>query len=187
MKKKCRTCKIEKELKEFYSAAGGGGKYGVRGTCKSCVRNRQASPESKAIRRAYTKSRPMAMKIKYKDYQQKYRGLHKDEPELKAYKRKWYLDNIVERRDKAREKNYGISGEQYRKLLSEQNGVCKICLKAEVMKNKHGKTFSLAVDHNHETGKVRGLLCMNCNQGIGKFQDSSVLLQRALDYKISYE
>lgn len=53
-------------------------------------------------------------------------------------------------------KRYGITPEQYDEILEEQGGVCKIC------KNLPGK-YRLHVDHDHETGKVRGLLCVTCN------------------------
>jgi len=62
---------------------------------------------------------------------------------------------------------------------SEQNGVCAIC--SGVSKNK-----SLAVDHNHVTGIVRGLLCDRCNRGLGNFQDSPKYFRRALEYLGTY-
>lgn len=182
MKKNCRICKIEKEPKEFYSIKSG--KYGVRGTCKNCTNIKNNSFEGKTVRNLYNKNRrPIASTLKIKDYQKEYRKMNK--PEAKIYKRKWYVDNRVEIRSKSREKKYGITREQFDKILLEQNGVCRICLKAETMKNGHNTIMSLAVDHNHETGKVRGLLCINCNQGIGKFKDNPVLLQRALEYLIN--
>lgn len=70
---------------------------------------------------------------------------------------------------------YGITLEFYRGLLASQNGVCAICLKVD-------DYYSLAVDHNHETGNVRGLLCSNCNLALGKFKDSPDLLRKAGEY-----
>lgn len=60
---------------------------------------------------------------------------------------------------------YGISIFDYNKMLKDQNGVCKICNKEEVLYNR-----TLAVDHCHTTGKIRGLLCMDCNKHLGGYE-----------------
>ena len=73
-------------------------------------------------------------------------------------------------------KNYGITVEQYDELLDEQQGSCAVCQ----LECKTGKR--LAVDHNHETGEIRGLLCSKCNMGLGMFQDSVKLLAKAGAY-----
>jgi len=69
---------------------------------------------------------------------------------------------------------YGISVAEYNKLFQKQNGVCAIC----------GRTNKrrLVVDHNHITGEVRGLLCDNCNKGIGLMGDSIPLFEKAIKY-----
>jgi len=61
---------------------------------------------------------------------------------------------------------HGLTLEAYDKMFEQQNGVCAICGLPETRKNQYG-TRKLSVDHDHLTGKVRGLLCSNCNQGIG--------------------
>lgn len=58
---------------------------------------------------------------------------------------------------------YGVTVEEYAEILRSQDGVCAICHQP----CSTGK--SLAVDHDHETGRVRGLLCRRCNRGIGHF------------------
>lgn len=70
---------------------------------------------------------------------------------------------------------YGITLQEYNKLLKKQNGVCAICKKTEINRK-------LSVDHNHETGKIRGLLCQKCNAGIGMFQDNIKLFQNVIGY-----
>lgn len=70
---------------------------------------------------------------------------------------------------------FGITMEQYRKLLKSQKDVCAICSQPEQKK-------LLAVDHDHRTGKIRGLLCSNCNMGLGKFKDDKELLKKAVLY-----
>lgn len=71
-------------------------------------------------------------------------------------------------------KEYGLSWEEYLELVKKFNNQCGIC---------GGKdSISLSIDHNHKTGKVRGLLCNNCNNGLGRFKDSTSLLNKAIDY-----
>ena len=74
--------------------------------------------------------------------------------------------------------HFGISAEEYQERLEKQGGTCAIC--NATAGNKEGDR--LAVDHDHETGEVRGLLCAACNRGVGYFQDDPMLLKRAADY-----
>lgn len=70
---------------------------------------------------------------------------------------------------------YGIAPEDYEKMYNEQEGVCAIC------KKPHGER-RLCVDHDHLTGKVRGLLCDGCNLGIGYFRENQAALASAIEY-----
>ena len=76
---------------------------------------------------------------------------------------------------------YGISADDYALLLREQNGVCAICHRPEETWSKGVKRY-LAVDHDHETKEVRGLLCGRCNPGLGYFQDDILRLEAAIRY-----
>ena len=72
-------------------------------------------------------------------------------------------------------------------MLADQNGVCAICGKDEP--NEHGRTgkkFRLAVDHCHDTGVVRGLLCQKCNRASGLLKDDLTLLQKAMEYLLCH-
>jgi hypothetical protein len=99
----------------------------------------------------------------------------------KEYKEKYYeekketLKKQFKRYDLKRK--FGITQEEYNQMHDDQNGCCKIC-------GRHRRNFTnaLAVDHNHVTGKVRGLLCKNCNQGLGYFKDNVELLIKAIEY-----
>ena len=71
---------------------------------------------------------------------------------------------------------YGVTLEQYDKMFEGQNGVCAICGGI----NKSDRR--LAIDHNHETGKIRGLLCSNCNTGIGMLKENINILCSAISY-----
>lgn len=80
--------------------------------------------------------------------------------------------------DKQMQKNYGISLSTYNRMFVEQGGVCKICS----LPQKSNRNERLAIDHCHETGKVRGLLCDGCNRGIGLLKDDYRILERATSY-----
>lgn len=73
--------------------------------------------------------------------------------------------------------NYGITLEDYNEMFEEQNGCCKIC-------NKHQTEFkiSLHVDHSHETGIIRGLLCGPCNQALGMLKENPITIKNMLEY-----
>ena len=76
---------------------------------------------------------------------------------------------------------YGITLEEYLDLAESQHFVCKLCGKENfAMGQNH--SGCLVVDHDHKTGKVRGLLCHNCNRALGLFQDDPELLLRASQY-----
>lgn len=77
---------------------------------------------------------------------------------------------------RARLKAYGVSEDEYLARLDQQSGTCAIC--REVCST--GK--NLAVDHDHSTGAVRGLLCARCNTGIGNLRDRPDLLRQAVEY-----
>ena len=78
---------------------------------------------------------------------------------------------------------YGISLPQYKTLLHKQNGVCAICKKPETLL-RNGVTQPLSVDHDHVTGKVRGLLCRACNLMLGLSDESPTNLLSAIRYLI---
>jgi hypothetical protein len=80
-------------------------------------------------------------------------------------------------------KNYGLDTNGYEKLLNIQQGGCAICgKKSDTYLPQCKKNKKLAVDHDHETGKIRGILCENCNRGIGLLSHSIELLKNAMDY-----
>lgn len=72
-----------------------------------------------------------------------------------------------------RRRKYGLSHDEFLSMVEKQKGQCAICM--VVMD-------SPVVDHNHLTGKIRGLLCHNCNVAIGLFADSAFFIERALEY-----
>lgn len=81
-------------------------------------------------------------------------------------------------------KTYGITAEQFERMLQDQGGVCAICRRLPNGTNHVER--NLVIDHCHKTGKVRGLLCNNCNAGMGIIGDSVEHLEAALSYLRAY-
>lgn len=75
-------------------------------------------------------------------------------------------------------KTFGITLEEYTKILTEQGGVCAVCKKSP-------QTKYLAVDHCHKSERIRGLLCAQCNTALGLLQDSLEIIQRLAEYVIN--
>lgn len=83
--------------------------------------------------------------------------------------------------------NFGISLVQYKDMLEKQNYSCAICGKRNGLDlHRPGAAKELSVDHCHRTGQVRGLLCSDCNRGIGQLQDSPEIVRRAAEYLEQY-
>lgn len=76
---------------------------------------------------------------------------------------------------------YGITLADYERMRDEQGGLCAICRQPETAKRR-GVVMRLAVDHCHDTGKVRGLLCSSCNNGLGRFRSNPEVLESAARY-----
>lgn len=80
---------------------------------------------------------------------------------------------------------HGLTLEEYTIKLKEQNSVCAACGKEETGRNQYG-ILPLAVDHDHNTGKIRGLLCMRCNRALGLLGDSLETLKKLAQYRSKY-
>lgn len=127
--------------------------FGTKLSCRECVR---------AQSRDYRKRNLQV--IRAKDRARHHKRKHARRPQLGSLKL------------------YGITSDQYYSLLVKQCGVCAICKKPETSLSRSGKLRRLSVDHNHETGKVRGLLCFRCNVGIGYLLDDVSIISSAITY-----
>lgn len=161
--KTCRLCGETKPIEEFYKAPGC--VDGRRGECRTCfqssaVARKEANPELKEIARQRTAKWIEDNQDRYREYKRSYRQTDSFEKSF----RKWHL-----------KKNYGLTPEQYDEMLERQGGGCAIC-------GKPPGDIALHVDHCHDTGRVRGLLCFSCNAGLGQFRHDPQLLGRAMDY-----
>lgn len=101
-------------------------------------------------------------------------------------KKKWSTKNPDQAYTSMRKRNlksrYGISLTEYKKMFEAQGCKCAICGTTENNTTGDRKDWNFAVDHDHQTGKVRGLLCNNCNRALGLFQDNAQLLAEAKKY-----
>lgn len=116
---------------------------------------------------------------------------------VKEQKRKWSLKNKDKNKvyaskvtpQKQRQYSikgfFGLSWEEYTTLYLASNGKCGICSIKLSMSKEEG-THTAHIDHNHITGKVRGILCRSCNRGIGYLNDSSDRLFLAADYLLKH-
>lgn len=109
-----------------------------------------------------------------REIQRRFRAKHRDR--LNAAQRARMKANPEKRYWAELKYLYGILPEQYIDLLEKQRGVCAICHRPERTRRR------LSVDHDHDSGVIRGLLCTNCNAGIGNLGDNPGLLRVAAEY-----
>lgn len=100
---------------------------------------------------------------------------------VSTYQRKRYAEGLdpycsIRERGYRLKKQYGMTLEDYAIMSEQQDNKCSICL------TPTKTNVSLCVDHNHDTGEVRGLLCQPCNSGIGFLKDDPTILARAINY-----
>lgn len=126
---------------------------------------RKADPEAMEIHRA--KQRAMyRRKMEDPEFREKKR-------EVSALQRTRQPERVKKtHRESKRRTLYGIEPHEFDRMLAEQGGACAVCRRER----------RLVVDHDHETGAVRGLLCDSCNQGLGKFADDTERLNAAIAY-----
>jgi hypothetical protein len=155
-----------KPLEAFYKAKGA--RDGYRTECKFC-NNQQKHDRYMAD--------PEREKVRVKNWQQEnrqqvnaYRREYRSRPEVKAADRAGHL-----------KRKFQLTPEEYEAKLRWQRGVCLICQQPPA----EGKM--LDVDHDHQTGQVRGLLCRNCNHGLGKFYENPFLLAAAAGYLVMWD
>lgn len=141
-------------------------------TCRKCG-------ETKPVSDFYVKSRKSTFG---KDYSDSLAGFSSD-------CRKCHAGRMAERRKRLGDAyktsfkdweyrhKYGIGLDDYNRMFADQGGCCAICRKHQTEFKK-----ALAVDHDHVTGKVRSLLCVNCNLGVGCFRDDPALLEETIRY-----
>lgn len=154
----------------------------VNGTCYGCIYERNAIYKVKNSDKIKKKKAEwhQLTKDKRQQYGKEYRARNKERLRIKRHeylerRRANYLRHKLEVR-------YGLTKEQHEKLVVVSNGQCQICKGRELKQNTIGVYNNLSVDHDHQTGKVRGLLCNRCNTALGFFADDVNLLEAAVSY-----
>lgn len=144
-------------------------------TCNRCKEEKELDCFSKMTKakdgRQYTcKACHKLLEVGRRDYHKNKMRRMRADPEYR-------INEAANKRDYRLQWAYGITEQEFVEILESQNYCCRICEKHEIDNSKN-----LSVDHNHDTGKVRGLLCDACNRGLGMLKDSPLILQKALDY-----
>jgi hypothetical protein len=159
--KRCNACGALKPLEHYYRALGT--RDGRRGDCIDCTK---AAKRERHARNAEA-------------YRARARQWAAENPERRAaYQREYRTRPEVKRRarDAYYRRTHGISADDFDRMLAEQNGRCAICGRVPE------REAAMHVDHDHLDGHVRGLLCIDCNQGIGKLREDPSILLRAVVY-----
>lgn len=151
--KVCTKCKVEKSIKEFSINRASPDKHAWN--CKKCLKD-------------YKDNRPKEILEAYKEVSKKHKKLY-DSLDSTRHRNKTHSQNQKYRK-------FGITKSEFEQLLAKQNNCCAICGNTEI----NGKLLS--IDHNHVTGKVRGLLCSGCNVGLGMFKENMHFLSKAVKY-----
>jgi len=154
----CRTCGVEKSSLDFYAR---------NKVCKECLKK-------KALQAYYANPKATT----YRDQKRRAKNPEKfKEQRRKATQR--YRDRHPHAHRKAhRLSRYGITSEAFAKMEQEQNHQCKIC--GATSAQNADRDWS--IDHDHQTGKVRGLLCFKCNILLGMVGDQISILESAIKY-----
>ena len=111
------------------------------------------------------------LKIRKKRYNATYKAKHPNTAKQSALRYRSKPEVILHERKRYLKKKYGISFDDYENLFRLQGGVCAVCNRPETMSIGR-KITNLSVDHDHKTGKVRGLLCFACNTALGQLGES---------------
>ena len=139
---------------------------------KTCSKCGTPKPESEFYKRSKKtgRLRPECIECS-RLYYMKYKTTNGDKlkQSWNAASKRYYT---TEQRQSRNLKQYGLTQEDYNVMFDSQDGVCVICK----------EQIKLVVDHCHDSGKVRGLLCHYCNLGLGHFKDDVKLLQSAILY-----
>lgn len=167
--KRCYKCKDIKLYLDFFKDKTQSDGY--KSLCKDC--------HNKYLREYRQKNRDKLL-----EYKRQYRAENDDK--IKNYRRltrertkEWNKEYYILNKDRIRfysiKRKYNLTKTEYLHLVDIQEGLCAICKKLD-------KDGMLNVDHNHQTGKVRGLLCGLCNAFIGRIDDNAFIAKTLIDY-----
>jgi hypothetical protein len=141
------------------------------------------TPEQKKAYQKEYHSRP-EVKAKLNARLKASRSTPEGKIKFKSYFKSYYYSKKGKAQDKARKLrcNFNIILEQYNEMFTKQDGCCAICKKPQVEFKR-----AFAVDHDHKTGEIRGLLCSKCNITLGNSNDDVAILEQAIQYLNQYD
>ena len=183
MTKLCRDCGEEKALSEFSPSSKN--VDGRTSYCRPCMRRRSVRYRDNALGEDREHRRPAVPGQKFCSRCQRHQSMSAfgrnatTADGLTTYCRPCHNAagrEALERKGGARDyhlrRRYGLTSQRVDELIAAQGGLCAVC---KVRPPEH-------VDHDHKTGRVRGVLCSGCNQGLGNFRDDTAALRAAIDY-----
>ena len=162
--KECCNCKRVLDVNNYHKSSKS--RDGFSSRCRSCESDRKKVAKEKdpelALRKREQHKVWYRKNKEYKDLQNK----------------TWREENKSKFRSSNLKRRFGITHEQFEDILKTQDNKCAICGVDQDVCGKY-----LCIDHDHETGKIRGLLCDLCNRALGQFQDNLEVLKKAVEYK----
>lgn len=159
--KVCKKCGEEKLVSQFYTK----GTDCWNANCKPCHNE---------LRGVYREQNRESINEGKRAFYHKHREKHLAYFASSERKMRWFAWKL--------DHHFNMTVEQYVELVEKQDGRCAICKQLPTEVNGHKHKHRLHVDHDHETGEVRGLLCSLCNCGLGSFKDNPERLLEAINY-----
>jgi hypothetical protein len=169
-KKICISCKKLKKSSSF-----GKDKYtksGLSPSCKDCNKKSCKKWNEKNKEKIHEYSINYYKKTKEKMKESTHVYYKENRKKIIKYSQKYNLQKV-----------YNLTEKEYEQMFIIQDFKCSICGREQDLKWKR----RLAIDHDHLTGKIRGLLCHHCNMGLGQFFDDPFLLRKALKYLLKHK
>ena len=178
--KACIKCNILKEVETCFDKG--------YATCKECVNENRRIAYKKDPSKVSATNKKSYIKHRFKRNAKSYEWVKNNPDKRKTISLNWYYNNkeqaaLVGRKSLLKRK-YGITQEDYERILKEQNNGCAICKCPQNLKT--GKVISFCIDHNHITGEIRGLLCDPCNIALGKLKLDNPNAKEILDNIAKY-
>lgn len=189
MNKICTKCNQDKDLSEFYTytySHKDKNEIRTKTICKKCI-NEKCKIYYKKHYKEYYESNKDKINKKCQIYNQNNKNninqtrkkyYLKTKSKILKRQKLYYQNNKLKMREKAIKRHYKISLEDYNNLLNQQNNRCKICNREFTGINPMVPN----IDHDHKTGKVRGILCSKHNIALGGFEDNIEFLKNAINY-----
>jgi hypothetical protein len=162
--KKCTKCGEIKSINLFHKRLNG-----FTSKCKDCI-----SAHDKAYNALHKKEISEKTKRYYSNHREEVLQYKKQYKQEHSEKIKKYM--VQYSREHRYKHDFGITIADYDAMFDNQNGVCFIC-GCTPQEGKH-----LSIDHDHKTGKIRGLLCPNCNHALGLVKENISILKKMGDY-----